>query len=371
MRVALCTETMYPMYGVGRLVYETAKRLSEHGIDPVIYSSTPPRLVPDVKMIQVSNPTTWNPPKRNYAFCLQFMASMFRKLLKADCDIIDAKGHLALLPCSAAAKLTGKPSIASIYDVYTSQWGEMYKGRASVIGPFFEMLSFKAPFSKYIVINSSNKRQLEECFGIDERKINVLPHAIDMNYLDSVQSDKKKNVLFTGRLVPQKNVGLLIRAFAALPEELKNEYCLRIIGTGSEMPQLKRLATDLDTNVTFLGDVQKHTDVLKEMRSAEVFVMPSVRESLGIAILEAMACKAAVVSTATEGPVDYIKNGKNGFLTPIGNRQALTEALEQLLSNKRLRDRVAANGRKTAEEHDMDNGIKKLIQLYEQTIRSH
>ena len=102
MKIALCTETVWPVYGVEKRVVEMARRLDKYGYDPVIYSSSSPKNLPDLDMVQVSGPTIVKPPQRSYTACLSFWKNLFGQLCKNSIDLIDANGHLSLIPCSLA-----------------------------------------------------------------------------------------------------------------------------------------------------------------------------------------------------------------------------------------------------------------------------
>jgi len=104
---------------------------------------------------------------------------------------------------------------------------------------------------------------------------------------------------------------------------MKKEFSLKIIGEGKEKEKLEKLAKSLGIDVKFTGKLEKHEDVVKAIKEAFVFVLPSKRESFGITVLEAMACRTPVIATETEGPRDYIENDKDGFLTKINDAEDL------------------------------------------------
>ncbi|MBS3050558.1 MAG: glycosyltransferase family 4 protein [Candidatus Aenigmarchaeota archaeon] len=367
MKVALCTEIMYPLYGVERRVYEFARRLPKYGIDVEVLTSTHKNHFKQLKLIQVSHCTITNPPKRNYAFCMNYMFNLFRQLMKRDYDLVNAEGHLSLIPCSAAAKLRKKASIATIHDLYLSQWGGMYKSAASLAGLPFEVLSCKMPFDCVLTVNSSLKKKMSSILKISEKKVQILHSGIDTQYINSVrEKGKDGSIVYIGRLVPQKNIDGLIRAYAQLPREMRSHE-LKIIGEGSERPKLEALATSLGVNVLFTGKIESHEDVLRELKKASLFVLPSKRESFGITILEAMCCGVPVISTPTEGPSDHIKNGETGFLA---GEKDLAGRMLKILSNKRLQQTMSRNGREYAAKHDWENITKNMAGVYRKVYES-
>lgn len=360
MKIALCTEILYPLYGVERRVYEMARRLPKYGFDVTVYTSSAPEHTPEIDVIQVSRPTIINPPKRNYGFCISYWFGLYKRLMKDEYDIIDGNGHLSLVPCSLASKKTDKPVIATIHDVYFGDWHQMQSGLSGFLGLPFELVSAKMPFNRVITLNSTVKKKMKGILKI--QNVDVIPSGIDTKYIDGIKIGEKKEdrIIYAGRLVPQKNVDLLIRAFS------KIDGTLEIIGEGSEKPRLERLAACLGVKkrVKFIQPYKKHEDLIKAIKSATVLALPSKRENFGIVPLEAMRCGTAVISTETDGPKDYIKNGFNGFLTEIGNDTEMADKIQLLLDDKKLRKKIEINGRRSSKDYDWDKIVKRIADEY-------
>lgn len=359
MRIALCTETLYPLFGVERRVYEMAKRLPKYGFDVEVLTSSFQHEVPDIKIKQVSFPTVTNPPKRSYAQCINFSANIFRSLAKDDYDIIDANGHLSLIPCSIAGIAKKTPVIATIHDLYLNEWGGMYGGIGAFAGLPLEIIFCRMPYRKIITLNTSVRKKIEMLGA--SGKIEIIPSGIDIKEIGKIKSvERSENrILYAGRLVPQKNIGMLIEAFKMLDVDAE----LVIVGNGSEYNKLKKMASG-DARIEFRGQLESHDDVIMEMKAAGILVMPSSRENFGIVPLEAMCCGAAVVSTRTEGPKDYIIDGDNGFLVNIGDVKSLADRMKMLLSDRNLRNKISMSGRKTAEKYDWEEIVKRIANLY-------
>ncbi|MFC2143129.1 glycosyltransferase family 4 protein, partial [Candidatus Aenigmatarchaeota archaeon] len=186
MKIALCTEILYPIYGVEKRVYEMAKRLGKHGFDVTVYTSSAQKDVPDIKIKQVSNPTIIHPPKRNYFNCINFTRKLIQVLLKDKYDIIDANGHLSLIPCYIASRLKGKPIVATIHDLYLNEWKTMYSGKAAIFGPPFELSFSKLNYDEIITLNTTIKNKMIDLMKMKKDKIDIIPSGIDLNYLDKI-----------------------------------------------------------------------------------------------------------------------------------------------------------------------------------------
>lgn len=365
MKAALCTEVLYPLYGVERRVYEMAMRLHKYGFASEIFTSTPGKYFPKLAVNQVSNPTITSPPKRNYSSCLKYVRNLYSVLSRKEFDVIDANGHLSLIPCSLAARKTKTPVVGTLHDLYLAEWRAMYKGRAALFGAPFEIISARMFFDKLIVLNSAIKSKLINTLHVPEERIEIIPSGIDTRELDRINSKKLANeILFAGRLVPQKNVDVLIKSM----QMVKNAK-LTIVGEGTEKGNLLALTKNLgvDDRVNFINPVSRN-ELIRRLKSASVFVMPSRRENFGIAPLEAMYCRTATVSTNTEGPRDYINHGKNGLLVKIGDVKQLAEGITLLLTDEKLRKRFEEKGRKTATSYDWNNIIKKIADLYKEIL---
>ncbi|PSN16423.1 glycosyl transferase [filamentous cyanobacterium CCT1] len=137
-------------------------------------------------------------------------------------------------------------------------------------------------------------------------------------------------ILSVGRLVPQKDFPTLIQGFAKTLKLYTSR--LVILGSGPDRAQLEELIHELglEENVALLGHVQ---NPYKYMAQSSVFVLSSVWEGLGNVLIEAMAMGTPVISTnCKSGPSEILANGQYGHLTPVGDSDALAEAILDVLS---------------------------------------
>lgn len=169
----------------------------------------------------------------------------------------------------------------------------------------------------------------------------------------------EKIILHVSNFRPVKRVPDLLRAFANLSKE-KNDCLLLLVGEGVERVKAETMADELGIRerVMFLGT---WIDLVPLFSVADLFVLPSEKESFGLAALEAMACGVPVVATKTGGLPEIVEHGKTGFLVPVGDVRELTSAIWCLLSDEVLHQEMAANSRKKAENFS----VEKIIPLYE------
>jgi len=169
--------------------------------------------------------------------------------------------------------------------------------------------------------------------------------------------------LWVGRLnEPRKNIPLLLNAYARLVHTCPSTPNLVLVGRGEWQPQYSAL---LDT-LGIADSVQVECNVSQERladlyRGASVFVLSSDEEGLGMVILEAMASGLPIISTDCGGPATAVIPGENGLLTPVGNAQALAEAMQTLWEQPELRRRMGQAARQRVEERF---SIEKAGQVY-------
>lgn len=142
---------------------------------------------------------------------------------------------------------------------------------------------------------------------------------------------KPGKIVSVGRLTKQKNQAMLLRAFAKVREKFP-EAELHLYGEGELREELSALAKSLSIkDAVFLpGNV---LDLHERIKDAAVFALSSDYEGLSNALLEAMMMGLPVVSTDCAGSDEYIRNGENGYLTPVGDEDALANAMMQMLAD--------------------------------------
>jgi glycosyltransferase involved in cell wall biosynthesis len=139
-------------------------------------------------------------------------------------------------------------------------------------------------------------------------------------------------ILAVGRLSPEKNYSLLLRAFAIVLEE--RDVRMVLLGDGTQRDVLEKLAVelDIDDKIDFQGFV---SNPYSFMSNASVFVLSSIFEGLPTALIESLACGCPVVSTnCHSGPDEILEGGKWGKLVQINDESAMASAILETLSEK-------------------------------------
>ena len=141
-----------------------------------------------------------------------------------------------------------------------------------------------------------------------------------------------------------------------------------LIGDGPERHNAESLCRELNTfdDVRFLG---KQNAIEELMAIGDAFILPSEKESFGLAALEAMACEVPVIATQTGGLPEIIDHGHCGFLSPVGDIQSLSENMCRLLSDNKLLEEFKANALQKAKTFDLQKVLPKYESFYEKIMK--
>ncbi len=179
-----------------------------------------------------------------------------------------------------------------------------------------------------------------------------------------------KNILFVGRLHPEKNIETLIKA---IPHVLKKNtrIHLYIVGPGMLKDELRTLVASLGITeyVTFFGKVTD-TELLHTYNASDIFVLPSIAELEGMVVLEAMACgKPIIIANSKESASRFFVDG-NGFLFETFNPIDLSEKILTLLNDDAMRLKMGQKSLEKSRDFDINTSVTKLETLYHSLFKS-
>lgn len=221
--------------------------------------------------------------------------------------------------------------------------------------------------------------------NIDKSKIELIPHGIDLEEIDKYKQRHEKSrkdgqpirVLFVGRLVKEKGIDVLLRVAKQLSE--KNNIEFNIAGGGNDLERLRHEYGS--EKIKFLGHLSK--DILfKYYGEADILCHPSLTETFGLSIAEAMAFGIPVVTTKGPTMPDHVKDMETGLLIDLKytadgtlfSETDLANSLLKLAKDSQLRSRFSGNCLNFAKTNlDQKSMIRKTIDVYEKTtqIRIH
>lgn len=167
--------------------------------------------------------------------------------------------------------------------------------------------------------------------GVDSNKIRVLPHSVDLSRFEPREGGKIYDVLSVGQLIERKRMDVIIRA-VAIAKSRGREVRVAILGRGPLEETLRKQAASADVAdlVDFLG---YRDDVEAVLGFARTFCLASEWEGVPFAMMEAMSAGLVPVVTDVGTIGDWIRNGENGCIVPVGDAEALARTWENLLKN--------------------------------------
>ncbi len=214
-------------------------------------------------------------------------------------------------------------------------------------------------------VSEDLRRETYHSFKITN-DIEVIPNFIDLEKFKKQKKDHFKKaicpngevlVVHTSNFRKVKRVGDVINIFANIHAEIPAK--LLMIGDGPERSKAEAQCRELEISqdVRFLGKLEAVEEVLSV---ADLFLMPSEKESFGLAALEAMACEVPVISSDTGGLPELNVQGVTGFMSPVGDVEDMTRKALFILDKNNLQT-FKDNALKRAKEFD----ISRILPLYE------
>lgn len=200
----------------------------------------------------------------------------------------------------------------------------------------------------YINVLSSFSRKTFLDNGISSEKILVTPLGVDTELFRPLSNQgpnfEKFKILFVGRLELLKGCHYLLKAMneLALPD-------VELILVGKIFPELETILEMYKGSYTYLG-TKSNTELIALYQQCDVFILPSIQESFGLVLLEAMACGKPVIATDHTGAVDFVNNYENGFVVPIRSSEHLSRKIQYLYENREHCFKMGLNARKLIEE---------------------
>jgi len=251
--------------------------------------------------------------------------------------------------------ITGYPKAGNfkewLYKILTGLFIKYFAGKAKAIR----------------VINQKQVSEFLRKSGVDENKIKYIPaFYIDLNIFNSQDLEKKYDAVFSGRLVKNKGITLLLEAIRKLKIQNPN-FKLIIVGSGPLENKIKKYIEKykLEKNVEFSGWLSTINDVAKIYNQSKIMIMPSFNEGGPRVNLEAMACRVSVITTRVGAMPDIIRDGENGLFVDW-NADDIAKNILELLKDNNLREKIAESGYQIAQQF----GRKKIIKNYAETYQN-
>ena len=292
-------------------------------------------------------------------FYFQAVKKKIKKIIEKE-DVLFIDAHTFKIEGYVAAKLKKIHNIPATVTCHGTSFNVMYQTEngKKQIKKICDSLDY--------VIGVS-ERFKEKLNAICVNNVKVIYNGINYYVEQKNEKNRKENgLIIVSALRQQKNIDLLIKAFANIYIKDK-DATLTIVGEGKEKQNLVQLCTQLKLNnaVHFKGQIS-NSEVYELLRKNNIFVLPSVREGFGIAYAEAMYNGCITIGTKHEGIDGFIVNGKNGYLIEP-NVEEITQKIYYILdkNNKEECERTRMQGIKDASKLTWKKNVTKYLALIE------
>ncbi len=272
-------------------------------------------------------------------------------LQKIQADVVHTHLFGADLWGRLAAKRLGLPVITTEHNINTGEswlWGMIKRSMRN-----FSII--------YTAPSHAVATYMQEVYKIPQKKIEVIMHGIELEHFIKIKPATfapPYKLLMIGRVVEQKGHSIALDAL----QKITDIPCtLTIVGDGEKKESLMRYAKELGVSDRVIWKSATE-NVSKEYAAADIVLVPSRWEGLGIVVLEALASERLVIGSRVGGIPEIITDGENGRLIPVENSNALADAIRASVENQSAAKKNAKQGRVWVKER---GSVADMAEAYE------
>jgi glycosyltransferase involved in cell wall biosynthesis len=274
-------------------------------------------------------------------------------------DVVHA--HFATEPAAAASELAAELGVPF---TFTAHGHDIYRR------PPADFARRALSAAAVVTVSQANARSIVELFGVPSTHIRVIPSGVDTaRFSPNGGPASPPAIVCVARLVPVKNLGLLLAACALLRSR-GVEFRAVLAGEGRVRRELEAERERLDlTEVFELPGSATQERVLSLWQHATVAALTSHSEGMPVSLMEAGACGVPAVATAVGGVPELIDDGITGLLVPAGDARAVAAGLERILGDRDLAMRLGGAARRKVERSFSIVGeIDRLVALWSEVL---
>ena len=261
------------------------------------------------------------------------------------------------------------------YDLYTQAY---LPWMPEAVGETF-LRSYLPNFFKtvdMVIAPSKGMKEVLNNLGVSS-PIDVVPNGVDLSRIQNIGNPIKRSqfgfkrdqivLTYVGRLGPEKNLPFLLHSFYGVSKAYENVRLL-VLGEGPEHEKLAEQAQEMGIadKVHFTGLIP-YEQMPRYLMASDIFVTPSVTEVHPLTVIEAMAAGVPVMGIDSPGVSDTIIDGRSGFLAP-NDIAAFTAKLIRLVTDHKLRQRMAKTAKKDVEAFAIERTSRLLLDKYQEVI---
>ena len=372
MKIVYCMASVYNPGGMERVLLNKVRYLSEQGGYELAIVTTdqgghPPFYAfPDgVQMVDLGINYTEDLRKHPLARISSFLRRrrLHRKRLTAFLMAWKADIVVSLYPSESSFIPSIRDGSKKVLELHYNKFFRLQYARSGLLGLIDRFRTWEDErivrrFDRFVVLT-----QEDAGYWGALPNLQVIPNAA-LPVPETRWSPYSRRVIAVGRLDYQKGFDRLVKAWALLPSDLRDSWQLEIFGQGEWEVRLQELIRK--RGVKESARVNAPTkEIFREYAASSFLVMSSHYEGFPMVLLEAMACGLpGVCFTFPCGPKDVIEDGKNGLLVPEGDIPALAGAMERLMRDQALRERMSTAAREIIRTYSEEKVMQQWIQCF-------
>ena len=224
----------------------------------------------------------------------------------------------------------------------------------------------------YITNSQAGKAYLVEVLNANNNRVFVQPYEIpDPRTLatqENVELDtaqlQRPVFLFVGQIVPRKGLHVLLEACKILQQQGYREYTLQIVGDGSQREELEKFSQEhhLTDCVQWVGRVDYNL-IGAYFRNADVFVLPTLEDTWGVVVLEAMLLGKPILCSTGAGTAELVVHGENGYVFDPNQPEKLAELMRQLIDRPIVINGMGKRSQQIVSQYNAEAASKCLAQV--------
>ena len=334
--------------GHGNVFFSMVKADKHKELEHVALFTGVEELREEYKQLCICNSVSYNYVKKKPGLDINFYKTLIKQIKKNNPQIIFLHGSTNIIPAKIASVLSsGKKKII----VRETQANELKTKREWAWLKFALRYAHKTVFlsDEY---NEFVKKRLYRVYRA--KKIAVIPNGIDLEMYKPLEKGITDNIILgmQGRMVAFKDHITLLHAFSIIKQQPALKLKLIIAGDGEYKTVLEEKVKELgiSAEVEFTGILDQHA-LVTFIQSLDIYIHASLGETMSTAIMQAMACKKAIIASDVPGINNMIIQNISGLLVPVKDPESLAAAIEQLISNKELAAKLASNAYRFALEN--------------------
>lgn len=229
----------------------------------------------------------------------------------------------------------------------------------------FFMYCYKT-VDKIITVSKSECDFAINQLGISKDKADFINLGLPEIYFVNQAALRKQNIItYCGGWIPRKGISAMVDAVEVVLRKHK-DFHFRLIGVGKDFDKSAIFSIEVVNQIEVIPFVEDKIELMRLYKESSIFLFPSLSESFGLVVPEAMYCECAVISGPTGYAADLV-NGEDALILPLPNTANIIEALELLIVNSELREKIALKGKQKASElswSDFSNKLEKIIKNF-------